>query len=173
MGTGQAAAHKCKDMRTEVRNLDPGQYQEARVVDHQGQVLLAQFGGPPYEVVARCEPPGGGGEAEHGEQPAVSIMDGVAHLRAHQGLVAEVVIAVDGHAQSLAVVHERRQRLGLAGIVRQGGEFEFGLREQDVDRSLQRGLRRVRPRLFPIRAGPLLLQQRRQVARLVPRTGRG
>ena len=41
---GQAPAHDGEDVRAEVGDLDPGQDQEARVVDHQRQVLLTLFG---------------------------------------------------------------------------------------------------------------------------------
>ena len=47
---------------------------------------------PSDEVVARGELPRGGGEAEHGERPAVAVVDGVAHLGADQGLVSEIVV---------------------------------------------------------------------------------
>ena len=60
-----------------------------------GQVLLALLGRPSDEVVARGELPGGGGEAEHGDGPAVAVVNGVAHLGADQGLVSEVVVAGD------------------------------------------------------------------------------
>ena len=57
---GQAAAHDGEDVRAEVVDMDSGQDQEPRVVDHQRQVLLAQFGRPSDEVVARGELPRGG-----------------------------------------------------------------------------------------------------------------
>ncbi len=60
----QAAAHEGKDVRAEVGDLDPRQDEEPRIVDHQRQVLLAQFGRPSDEAVARREPPCSGGEAE-------------------------------------------------------------------------------------------------------------
>ena len=36
-----------------------------------------------------------GAEAEHGERPTVAVVDGVAHLGADEGLVAEIVVAGD------------------------------------------------------------------------------
>ena len=50
---------------------------------------------PADKAVARGELPCGGGEAEHGEGPAVAVVDGVAHLGADEGLVPEVVVACD------------------------------------------------------------------------------
>ena len=82
-------------MRAEVRDADPGQDQEARVVDDERQVLLAPSPRPADEAVARGERQGGGGETEHGERRAVVGVHGVAHLGADQRLVAEVVVAGD------------------------------------------------------------------------------
>ena len=92
---GQAVADDGEDVRAEVGDMDPGQDEEPRIVDHQRQVLLAQLRRPSDELVARGELPRGGGEAEHGERPAVAVVDGVAHLGADQGLVAEVMVAGD------------------------------------------------------------------------------
>ena len=39
---GQAPADDGQDVRTQVGDIDPGQDQESRVVDHEGKVLLAQ-----------------------------------------------------------------------------------------------------------------------------------
>ena len=98
----------------EVGDLDPGQDQEPRVVDHQGEVLLAHLGHPSDEAVARSELPGGGGEAEHGERPAVSVVDGVAHLGADQGLVSEIVVAGD----------ELVPQPALAGLANDGAHLQ-------------------------------------------------
>ena len=97
--------------------VDPGQDQEPRVVDHQRQVFLALVcGRPSDEAVARGELPCGGGEAEHGERPAVSVVDGVAHLGADQGLVAEVVVAGDELVPQPALAGARaRQSLISSG----------------------------------------------------------
>ena len=100
---GQAAADEGQDVRTQVGDFDPGQDQESRVVDHEGKVLLAQLPCPSDEVVARGELPRGGGEAEHGERPAVAVVDGVAHLGADQGLVSEIVVAGDELVPELAL----------------------------------------------------------------------
>ena len=59
---GQAAAHDGEHVRAVFGDLDPRQDEEARVVDHQRQVLLAQLGNPCDEAVAPDELPGGGGE---------------------------------------------------------------------------------------------------------------
>ena len=75
--------------------VDPGQDEEPGVVDHEGEVLLAQLRRPPDELVAWGELPRGGAEAEHGDGPAVAVVDGVAHLGADQGRVSEIVVAGD------------------------------------------------------------------------------
>ena len=92
---GQAPSDDGEDVRAEVGYLDPRQDEEPRVVDHEGEVLLTQLRRPPDEGVAGGELPRGGGEAEHGEGPAAPVVDGVAHLGADEGLVAEVVVAGD------------------------------------------------------------------------------
>ena len=70
---GQAAADDGEDVRAEVGDFDPGQDQEPRVVDHQGEVLLAQLRRPPDELVARGELPRGGAEAEHGDRLLIGV----------------------------------------------------------------------------------------------------
>ena len=125
-----------------------GRMRKRRVVDHQRQVLLAQLRGPSDEVVARGELPGGGGEAEHGERPAVSVMDGVAHLRADQGLVAEVVVAGDELVPQPAlagVAHDgaHLERADLVEGARRGKQRRLGLRpEGDGSGPVLRPLRR-------------------------------
>ena len=74
--------------------------------------FLAHSRRPSDEVVARGELPRGGGEAEHGERPAVAVVDGVAHLGADQGLVAEIVVAGDELVPALpfpSVAHDGAQ----------------------------------------------------------------
>jgi len=66
--------------------------------------------------------------------------------------------SVDEDAQPLAVVHERTQRLGLAGQVREDDQFTLGLHEQGVDRPLQRGLRRVERRRLALATRIVMLQ---------------
>ena len=113
-----------------------GNYQEPWVVDHQREVLLAHLGRPSDEVVARGELPGGGGEAEHGERPAVAVVDGVAHLGADQGLVAEVVVAGDELVPELpfpGVAHDGAEVEG-ANLVegrRRGEQRRLGVRSED------------------------------------------
>ena len=51
--------------------------------------------------------------------------------------------AVDEHAQPFAMVQQRAQRPALARLVRQADQLPGGLREQAVERLLQRALRRV------------------------------
>ena len=73
---GQAPAHDGEDVRAQVVDIDPGQDEEPWVVDHEGEVLLAQLRRPSDELVARGELPRGGGEAEHGEGPPPSACAG-------------------------------------------------------------------------------------------------
>ena len=100
-------------MRAQVRDGDPGQDQEPRIVDHEGEVLFAQLGCPSDEAVAGCELSRGGAEAEHGKRSAVTVVDGVAHLGADQGLVAEIVITGDELVPPLALARVARE--GAAG----------------------------------------------------------
>ena len=56
--------------------MDPGQDQESRIVDHEREgSSRAVCERPSDEAVARGELPGGGGEAEHGQWPAVAVVD--------------------------------------------------------------------------------------------------
>ena len=111
---GQALAHEGEDVRAEVGDLDLRQYQEPRIVDHKVQVLLALLGRPSDEVVAWGELPCRSGEAEQGDGPAVSVVDGVAHLGADQGLVSEIVVAGD----------ELVPQPALAGAVYDGADLQ-------------------------------------------------
>ncbi len=65
------------------------------MIDHEGEVLLPPLRAPSDEEVARLEPPGGGGEAEHGQWAPVTVMHRVTHLCTDKGLVAEITIAGD------------------------------------------------------------------------------
>ena len=132
---GQAPADEGQDVRTQVGDFDPGQDQESRVVDHEGKVLLAQLPCPSDEVVARGELPRGGGEAEHGERPAVAVVDGVAHLGADQGLVSEIVVAGDELVPELALpgaAHDGAQveRADLVEGRRGREQRRFGVRPE-------------------------------------------
>ena len=62
---GKATLNQGKDARF----MDPQQHQEPRVVDNEGQVAAAGFGGPPGEPVPWSDLPGCG--AEGGERHAV------------------------------------------------------------------------------------------------------
>ena len=133
---GQAPADEGQDVRAEIGDFDPGQDQESRVVDHEGKVLLAQLPCPSDEVVARGELPRGGGEAEHGERPAVAVVDGVAHLGADQGLVSEIVVAGDELVPELALpgaAHDGAQveRADLVEGRRGREQRRFGVRPED------------------------------------------
>ena len=124
-------------MRTQVGDLDPGQDQEPRVVDREGKVLLALLPSPSDEVVARGELPRGGGEAEHGEWPAVSVLAGIAHLGADQGLVPEIVVAGDELVPELALpggAHDGAQveRADLVQGRRGREQRRFGVRPEET-----------------------------------------
>ena len=67
------------------------------MIDDPGQVALAGGAVPANEAVAGGGFPGGGTEAEQGQQEAVGGLDEVAQLGARQGCVAEVVIARAPH----------------------------------------------------------------------------
>ena len=73
---GQAPADDGEDVRAEVGDFDPGQDEEPRVVDHEGEVLLARPSRPSDEVVTRREFPRGGEETEHGDVPTVAVVEG-------------------------------------------------------------------------------------------------
>ena len=67
-----------QDGRCEILALDPRQDQESGIVDHSMQALLALAGRPADEAVARLGFPGGGAEAEQGDD-APGGADEVAH----------------------------------------------------------------------------------------------
>ena len=75
---GQLPADQREDVRAQVGDRDPGQDEEPRIVDHEGEVLLAQLRRPSDEAVAGRELACRRAEAEHGERPAVAVVDGVA-----------------------------------------------------------------------------------------------
>ena len=123
---GQTAADECEDVGSEVGDADPGQDEEPEVVDDQRQVLPAQGRGPSDEAVAWCERPCGGAEAEHGERPAVAVVDGVAHLGADEGLVAEIVVAGDELVPQPALGGADGADLQRADLVEGRGRWEAG-----------------------------------------------
>ena len=110
----QLAADEREDVRAEVGVGDPGEDEEPGVADHQREVFLAQLRRPSDEAVVGRELACGGGEAEHGEEAALAVVDSVAHLGADQGLVAEVVVAGDELVPAPA----------LAGVVDDGMKAE-------------------------------------------------
>ncbi len=91
---GELAGSQGEDAGGQIAYRNPGQYQEARVVDDQVQAGLALVGGPANEVVAGRGLPGCGTEAQHPQQDAVTV-DEVAQLRAGEGVEAQVVILRD------------------------------------------------------------------------------
>ena len=58
------------------------------------------------------------------------------------------------------MVDERAQGLALARLVGQAGELPLGLREQAVERLLQRALCRVERRRLALKPGAVMLQPR-------------
>ena len=77
-----------------------------------------------------------GAEAEHGERPTVAVVDGVAHLGADQGPVAETVVAGDELVPPLALAgaaddEPQVERAGLVEGSRRRGQRRFGLRPED------------------------------------------
>ena len=126
---GQLPAHEREDVRAQVGDRDPGQDEELRVVDREREVFLAQLRRPSDEAVAWRELARRGAEAEHGDRPAVAVVDGVAHLGADQGLVAEVVVAGDELVPPLA----------LAGVADDGSQAE---RADFIERCRRREQRR-------------------------------
>ena len=84
-----------EQMGGQAGQANPGQDEIAGVIDDQRQVALAGGGIPADETVARGGFPGRGAAAEQGQQEAVGGVDEVAQLGAGQGLVAEVVVALD------------------------------------------------------------------------------
>ena len=110
----QAAADDGENVRAKVEDTDPGQDQEPGVVDDQRQALLALLRRLSDEGVTRGELPCRRAEAEHGERPAVAVVDRVAHLGADQGLVAEIVLTGDKLVPQLA----------LAGAAHDGAQVE-------------------------------------------------
>ena len=133
---GQATSDDGEDVGAEVGDFDPGQDEEPRVVDHEGEVLLAQLRRPTDEAVARREFPRGGGEAKHGERPPIAVVDGVAHLCADEGLVAEVVVAGDELVPEFTLVGAAHndphiERADLLEGSRRRDEGRFGVGSED------------------------------------------
>ncbi len=85
----QSAPHHREDVRGQVRDVYPGQNEEAGIVDHAIQVPLPGGSRPVDEGFAGRGLPSRSRETEHGHGPPVAIRHRVAHLGANQGLVAE------------------------------------------------------------------------------------
>ena len=134
------------EMRTVVRGTREGRLWNEFVARYHylgyRTLVGAQMPCPSDEGVARGKLPRGGGEAEHGEWPAVSVMDGIAHLGADQGLVSEIVVAGD----------ELVPELALPGAAHDGAQVE---RTDLVEGRRGREQRRfgVRPERRSARAG--------------------
>ena len=90
--TRQLPGSQGQDLGGQSLRLNPRQDQEAGVVDHQLQVLLALGLGPADEALAIAQLPGAGPEAEQRHQ-LLARVDAVAHLAARHRRVAQVVVA--------------------------------------------------------------------------------
>ena len=123
-------------MRAEIGDLDPGQDEEPRIVDDEGEVLLAQLGRRTNEAVVWRERPGGHAEAKHGDGPAVAVMDGIAHQGADQGLEAEIVVAGDELVPEPALPSAKHDDAEVEGADLVEGrrgrqQRRFGVRSED------------------------------------------
>ncbi len=104
---GELSLEAGEQMGGQAGQADPGQDEIAGVIDDQRQVALAGGGIPADETVARGGFPGRGAAAEQGQQEAVGGVDEVAQLGAGQGLVAEVVVALDEFVPEAVAVAAR------------------------------------------------------------------
>jgi hypothetical protein len=128
---GDGARGPCQDGGGQASTLDPRQDQEARIVDHWMEVLLTLAGCPADEVIARPGFPGGGAETEQGNE-AVAGADEVAQLGAGQGLIAEVMVAIQIRVVPMRVTTlgnaMPRQRAEISGRGGANGRAGFALR---------------------------------------------
>ena len=90
----QALGHGTQDTGSEIGRGDPGQYQEASVVDHEMKVAGAFLIGPADKLVAGRDFPGGRSKSQDSEQVRAGE-DKIPELCAGQRLVAEVMVALD------------------------------------------------------------------------------
>lgn len=84
----------------EVSHLHPRENEKAGVVDDEMEIAFSLGGGPADEAVARGDHPCGGAESQRSQQrrfgPPVAVgPDEIAKLRAGQGFVPQVMIALD------------------------------------------------------------------------------
>ena len=91
---GQLAGGKGQNLRSQPFALDPGQDQEARIVDHQLQVFLTLRFTPADEALPVLQLPGACTEADAGNE-LLTGKDVVANLAARHGRVTQVVVARD------------------------------------------------------------------------------
>ena len=80
-----------------------GEIGDPPVVSYKGEVPFAQLCRPSDNGASRSELSRGGAEAEHGDRPAVSVVDGVAHPGADLGLVVKIVVSGDELVSQLAL----------------------------------------------------------------------
>ena len=74
--------------------MDPGQDQEAGIVDYELKVAFALRVSPADEVIPGSDFPGRGTESEQG-QNLIGVMGKVTDLSAWKGVIAQVVIAIN------------------------------------------------------------------------------
>ena len=91
---GQATADETQNSRGEIAAADPGQDEEARVVDDEVKVALSLLARPADELIARLGLPGTRPEGQQGHHLAGRAHE-VAQLRAGHQLMAEIVVTLD------------------------------------------------------------------------------
>ena len=78
----------------EIGRTHPGQNQKAPVVDHLAQARLFLSVVPSDETIPVGKGPGGGTEAQQGQQVAIAAMHEIAQLGSGSGRVAQVMMAL-------------------------------------------------------------------------------
>jgi len=68
---GEAAGGEGEELGGEVGGVDPGEDEESGVVGDEVEMVLSLLGGPADPAVSGGEAPGGGPEAEEGQEPAL------------------------------------------------------------------------------------------------------
>ena len=99
---GQGAGSQSKNLGGEILRADPGQDQEAGVVDDEVEVSRALRVAPADIVIARRALPSAGAESKQGEELFAGGNE-IAQLCPGQCRIAEVVLAVDVFIPQLRV----------------------------------------------------------------------
>lgn len=88
------SGHSAQEVRCQMRNLDPGQNEEAGVLGNKMDVSISVSGLPSDEVIPRGHLPGCGSPAEASQRP--SLMEGhILEVFSHGLTVTQVVVSVD------------------------------------------------------------------------------